>query len=243
MEPKEYVRMYEIEDKHWWYVSIHQLLLETLRSLSLSEDINILDAGCGTGGLSNRARGLGDITSLDYSELAVRLARERNLNLIRGSINSLPLPDRYYEVAMCISVLDQKSIDKEIALDELRRALKPNGTLLLVVSAYKWLYSHHDHAVNTKERFSYKEVTRLVERHGFKLIKAHYIFSFLFPVFLAKRMADRLFPAKYAVSDLALPAKPINAILKRICLTEWKMSRLLPLPFGSSILILAQKKS
>jgi ubiquinone/menaquinone biosynthesis C-methylase UbiE len=243
MEPKEYVRMYEIEDKHWWYVSIHQLLLGTLQSLPLPGNVNILDAGCGTGGLSNRARIFGEITSLDYSELAVNLARNRNLDLIQSSINSLPLPDRYYDVAMCISVLDQKSIDKEIALNELRRVLKLNGMLLLVVSAYKRLYSHHDLVVNTKERFSFKGVNRLVEQQGFKIIKSHYIFSFLFPVFLAKRMADRLFPAKYAVSDLTLPAKPINEVLKRLCLAEWKTSKLLPLPFGSSILILAQKTS
>lgn len=243
MESQEYVRMYEIEDEHWWYASIHQLLLGTLQSLSLPKDANILDAGCGTGGLSKKAKSLGSITSLDYSELAVQLARNRNLNLIQASINELPLKSRFFEAAMCISVLDQKSIDKEIALNELRRMLKPDGHLLLVVSAYKPLYSHHDHVVNTKERFSYKGVTQLVEQQGFKLIKANHIFSFLFPVFLAKRIADRLFPAKYAVSDLALPAKPINQMLKAICLTEWKTAQFLPLPFGSSILLLAQKTS
>jgi ubiquinone/menaquinone biosynthesis C-methylase UbiE len=243
MEPQEYSRMFEVEDEHWWYTSIHHLLLETLQTLPLSRDVEILDAGCGTGGLSNKARSLGSITSLDYSELAIKLASKRNLNLLQASINSLPLMSSHFEVAMCISVLDQRSIDKEIALNELWRVIKPKGFLLLVVSAYKSLYSHHDHVVNTKERFNFKEVTRLVERQGFTLIKANYIFSYLFPVFVAKRLADRLIPAKHSVSDLSLPVKPINETLKRICLTEWKTSKILSLPFGSSILLLAKRVS
>lgn len=243
MEPQEYLRMFDIEDNHWWYTSLHQYLLTTLQSYSFPDEVKILDAGCGTGGLSNKARSMGDITSIDYSGLAVQLARNRNLNLVQASLNSLPLLDNYYDAAMCISVLDQRSVDKEIALNELRRVLKPNGALLLVVSAYKSLYSHHDHVVNTKERFSYKEVTRLVEQQGFKLMRTNYVFSFLFPLFLVKRIIERVIPAKFAISDLSQPIEPINQLLKHICLTEWKTAKHFPLPFGSSIFILAQKRS
>ena len=48
---KEYLKMDEVESKHWWYVSLHYLTLKAIQNKFNFLDVSILDAGCGTGGL------------------------------------------------------------------------------------------------------------------------------------------------------------------------------------------------
>jgi ubiquinone/menaquinone biosynthesis C-methylase UbiE len=242
MDPNEYLRMFKIEDEHWWYYSLHQLLLKTITSLSLPQDSTILDAGCGTGGLAVKIESLGRATCFDYGILPLQLARKRNLRPIQASLNEIPFKNMAFNLSMCISVLDQQSIEEDKALQGLMRVIKPNGYLLMVVPAYNKLFSHHDRAIYSKKRFSFKEIKKLIEKQGFRLMKIKFLFSFLFPVFLAKRIIERAWLVQRAVSDLILPPNSVNQLLKWICLVEWKFTEFLPLCFGSSILILAAKK-
>ena len=49
--PEEYEKMAEAEGVHWWYRTLHQMILSTLREFAHAETEPIIDAGCGTGGL------------------------------------------------------------------------------------------------------------------------------------------------------------------------------------------------
>ena len=69
----EYDRMAEAEGKHWWYRSLHERVLRTIQKQFASRDIDILDAGCGTGGLLSylRDNGFTNLQGFDISEFAV----------------------------------------------------------------------------------------------------------------------------------------------------------------------------
>ena len=50
MEPSEYKMMFEVEDRHWWYVGMQRLTLRLLHQVyGEVANLAILDAGCGTG--------------------------------------------------------------------------------------------------------------------------------------------------------------------------------------------------
>lgn len=52
MNDVEYERMYRAEGLHWWYVSLHELILRHVRlEVEKRGRLAILDAGCGTGRL------------------------------------------------------------------------------------------------------------------------------------------------------------------------------------------------
>lgn len=241
MEKSEYQRLFTIENKHWWYQSIHQLIINQFLSLHPLHKPKILDAGCGTGGLTAKLASFGQIIGLDFSSLALHLARRRRLTLLLGSVNSLPFKTSRFDAVLSISVLCQNGVNQSTALAEIYRILKPKSFLILVLPAFQNLYSHHDIAVHTRERYTLPQITRRLRQAGFRRIKGHYIFSFLFPAFVLKRLVEKIFKLKQTISDLTLPLPTVNNFLKQLCFLEWRISRYLPLPFGSSIFITAYK--
>ena len=79
--------MYELESTHWWFRSLHELVLGYLDK-SRKKNINILDAGCGTGRLMFQMKSLGEITGFDFRDTALSYCRKRGLkNAILVDLN------------------------------------------------------------------------------------------------------------------------------------------------------------
>ena len=95
----------------------------------------VLDAGCGDGGkygtwLADLA---GEYRGVDISEQAAATARGRGLNAVRvDDIADLPFEDSSFDACVCIEVLEHLVFPLECA-QELRRVLKPGGTLIVTV--------------------------------------------------------------------------------------------------------------
>ena len=96
----------------------------------------LLDAGCGTGNLlasvRRRRRDI-DLHGIDFSEAMLRRARAKlsEAQFLPGDLNAaLPYPDGSFDVVTCINVLYAVA-RPERTLAELRRVLKPGGTLIL----------------------------------------------------------------------------------------------------------------
>ncbi len=79
MEPAEYRKLAEVEDRMWYFRSLHAHVHRLLRQ-RLGARADVLDAGCGTGGLIrhlNRREPHWALTGVDSSGLACELARRR----------------------------------------------------------------------------------------------------------------------------------------------------------------------
>src|SRR5690606_16836330 len=78
MHPGEHRRMSDVEDDHFWYRALRDLLLRTLATRGLPARPRVLDAGCGSGA---NLRALADAFSpsylggFDLSDEALDLAR------------------------------------------------------------------------------------------------------------------------------------------------------------------------
>ena len=80
MQPDEYRKMAEVEEAMWYYRALHRHVLRSLPRGLPSGPAQVLDAGCGTGGLLRRlreARPYWQLTGLDFSPLACEQAQER----------------------------------------------------------------------------------------------------------------------------------------------------------------------
>jgi SAM-dependent methyltransferase len=190
MQPNEYGVMFRVEETHWWYKALHQLIFQILdREVPQWREKEILDAGCGTGlilkQLGNPAKSVG----VDLAPEAISLCRQRGLDNVRqADICALPFVDRSFDIVICSSVLYHQWVkDVAGAVREMRRVLRPGGLLLLNVPALRFLHSAHDEAVMTAHRFKKKEIQRLLLENGFAISRLTYWTTLLFPLAVIAR--------------------------------------------------------
>jgi len=112
----------------------HALLLrEALRDVAAPA--SIVDVGCGDGAATSVAARLNPghrFVGVDWSADALRQARSRGLALVRAEVEpaGLPIASARADVVV-MSELIEHLLDPDSALEEVRRVLKPGGTLLL----------------------------------------------------------------------------------------------------------------
>lgn len=248
MNEREYGRMYAVEERHWWYVALHELVVAAVEEQRRQKGaLTILDAGCGTGRLCQLLGHYGEVQGCDLSPLALGFCRERGLTgLFPADLASADLGEGRYDVITSIDVLYHRAIADEAAvLARFHRALRPGGLLVLNLVAHEYLRSSHDIAVHTRRRYTRQELVALLEGAGFSVEKASYRLAFLFiPIAcyrLAKRFLKRGEPAESVDSDVSLPAPFLNGLLLRITRAENRLLRRLSLPVGTSVFVIARR--
>jgi SAM-dependent methyltransferase len=135
---------------------------------------SVLDAGCGVGYGSRRmaAAGASSVTGVDISEAAIARASEHadeRVTFIVGDLGALPFRDGSFDVAVCFETIEQVA-DQSRALRELRRALAPDGLLLISSpnrNAYQQGNPYHTHVYTPdelcdalRERFAHVRLER-----------------------------------------------------------------------------------
>jgi SAM-dependent methyltransferase len=244
VEPTEYDRIAALEERHWWYTGMRAgaraLLRRTLASSPPNTGRSILDAGCGTGGGLRWLAEFGRVTGLDVHPLAVRHAVRVGPRVCRASVLTLPFAACRFDLVTCFDVLYHRAVaDDEQALREFARVLQPGGFLLLRVPAHDWLRGAHDAQVYTRQRYARAELREKVGRAGLVVRRLTYAGAILLPPALLRRSLQR--GAVTAHSDVDMPPAPINTVLtaalrlESIWLSRWDV------PFGLSLLVLAQK--
>jgi ubiquinone/menaquinone biosynthesis C-methylase UbiE len=246
MNPEEYERMYHIEDDHWWYAGMRNIVGRALSQWhSPNGGLHILDAGCGTGGNLSFLAPWGEVTGVDLSNLALTYSRRRgHSNLLNASVEALPFSNGQFDLVTSFEVIYHLDVDDDVtALKEMRRVLKPEGMLLLRAPALEVLRGRHDLAVHTRERYSADKLRRQLIAAGFSPERMSYVNTLLLPFAAGKRLLERIgLASSENGTDLAMPPKPINAILKGILSLESRAVSRVNLPLGLSLLCLARAR-
>lgn len=244
MEPTEYKTMYQVEDRHWWYVGMQRITLGLIRSLyPQRSDLRILDAGCGTGAAMTYLAPFGQVTGLDFMSSALEFCQSRGLSrLVQGSVTQVPLAANQFDLVTSFDVLCHRSIgDYGHALAEFARVLKPGGHLLLRVPAYNWLRGHHDKVVHTEHRFVAGELKEAYTAVGLTAVRLTYANTLLFPAALGKRLAEQIFPVDGETSDIHPNPPWQDNLFSRFLFAEAAWLQKFGLPFGLSLIAIGQK--
>jgi len=242
MELKEYKLMYQSENAHWWF-SAKRLFIKTYLSfLPKKKKLKILDIGCGTGRNLELLNKFGFTSGIDSSKLAVKFCKKRGLkNINYGLANKLSYSLSVFDLITLFDVLYHKEIKNDLqVLKEAYRVLKSKGFILVTDCAYQFLYGPHDQAMHARQRYLKKELESKLKKAGFKIIKSSHIFTFTSPFLLINRLLSKYLKLKSG-SDVSPTPGLINQLLIFILKIESNLLSFINLPFGSSIIILAQK--
>lgn len=243
MLPDEYRKLAAIEDRMWYFRALHRHIADALERRLEAGSVRVLDAGCGTGGLIRR---LGPNhpawrwAGVDLSPLACGLARERvpAAEVREASVTALPWGDAAFDAVVSADVLYHVE-DDAAALREFFRVLRPGGTVVINVPAYRWLWSYHDVAVQSQRRYGRGELIAKLAAAGFIGVRTTHWNALPFPLVVARR---KLLPAPRGGSDVQLSSAPIEALLDAAMAVERGWLRIGgSWAWGSSIFAVAQR--
>lgn len=243
MEKEEYKNIYSHESSHFFYVSLHQLILNCIsKHCKNNFPLNILDAGCGTGLLAKKMSSKGIVTGVDINDEALRFSKKRGIKVEQASIANLPFPDNKFDLVTCIDVLYHQQVNDDIrALREFFRVLKPGGILLMRVPANNWLRLSHDRCVHTRYRYSKKDLKEKLNNANFKIKKLSYLNSLLFFPALYKFISEKVLKSYSKTSSIEKLPTVLNSIFLKILNFENRIMLLTGLPFGLGLFAVCQK--
>ncbi|WP_080565315.1 class I SAM-dependent methyltransferase [Methanosarcina barkeri] len=115
---------------------------KVIKRSGITEGMRILEVGCGSGAFTTfaaKASGIkGEVYALDIQpkmllQLKKKLSRPenrdiKNIKLVEGDVHKLPFDDNSFDLVYTVTVL-QELPDRNRALKEIKRVLKPGGIL------------------------------------------------------------------------------------------------------------------
>ena len=254
MNPREYAILSEVEEYHWWYRAQRSVITACLqqRRFALPPSPRILEAGCGTGGNLKAMAEFAKpsyLGGLDASEQGLELARVKapSADLYLSDICNPDLRMEELDLVISTDVIYIPGVERALpGLRKIASALRPGGLFMVNLPAYNWLFSEHDVAVHTKERYTTGRVAALLRALDLKIEVLSYRLCFLFPVVVAARLPS-MFRSRErdlaARSDFRFRAnRSLNEALFRVMAVESPLiARGVKLPWGSSVFAIGRR--
>jgi len=232
------------ERDHFWFKGFRRfmapLVTEAVHGRSGSR---ILDCGCGTGHNLGWLRDFGAVFGIDLNWTGLGFARTRgNTTIAQATAASLPFSDRTFDLVTSFDVI--YSLDDEIeqaAIAEMFRVLRPGGFLVVNAAAMDLLKGNHSVLANEVRRYSRSSLTERLARAGFVTRRISYTNATIMPVVATVRLLQRVSGHEESHQEISIPPAPINAALTGALAVEATLLRFMNMPFGSSIMAMAQK--
>jgi SAM-dependent methyltransferase len=244
--PREDVeRLSAVEEGHFWFTARNDLILWAI-SRYFPEARDLLEIGCGTGIVLSRLRA--DLPHLrltggDLLPVALDIARDRvpEARFAQIDIRSLPFADEF-DVVCALDVLEHVDEDT-LAVEQLSRALRPGGGIIVSVPQHMWLWSAADEYGRHRRRYSRRRLVGLLDQAGFDVLRATSSVSLLLPVVALSRARRRQLTDDYDPFRELAVSERVNRALGAVMSAERRLIRRgLSFPLGSSLVVVAKRR-
>ncbi|HEU5158635.1 MAG TPA: methyltransferase domain-containing protein [Streptosporangiaceae bacterium] len=196
---------------------------------------SLLEVGAGLGEFAGQFTGLDRLVITDVDPAAVQVLERRFAERAEVEVRGLDLTagdslDRPVETAVAINVLEHFEDDAGL-LKLLARSVVPGGTIVLWVPGYQSLYGEFDRSVGHFRRYTPATLRDAAARAGLavELVRPVNLLGGL-AWWAAVRMGRAMSPQGGAVGVYDRVLVPATRVLDRV----------LPIPFGQSVLCVAR---
>jgi SAM-dependent methyltransferase len=235
-------RLAAVEPRSFWFAHRTALLLWALQKAFPSAK-SLLEVGCGTGFVLARLSVARPELRLAGTELfldGLDIARARlngTVELVQADARALPYKDEF-DVVGAFDVLEHIAEDT-VAVQELARAARPEGGVLLTVPQHPRLWSKEDEFARHQRRYTESSMRRLLESAGLRPVLVTSFVTLPLPALAISRLRRR---SDRDVIDDLVPGPLIDRILRAVLsLERILLGAGLRLPFGASLLVAAKK--
>jgi len=243
---KEYEEAYHLQEEiNWWFIARRDFILRWLRGNQVKSDARILDIGSGGGslGVFLKKNGYTEITSIDFSEEAVAVCKQRGLesSFVRDA-QEFDFEDPF-DLIIASDCLEHLRDDNK-ALNTWIRNLRHGGYALIFVPAHAFLWSRHDVINHHFRRYKRKILVDRMKKAGFEIIKSGFWnFTLFFPLAilsLFRRNAGKQEKQEEKAGIFAIPPL-VNTMLKNWLIMENRLAAKTGYPAGVSAFAWARK--
>jgi SAM-dependent methyltransferase len=233
------------EATHFWFRGFRKFIAPVIAEVAEGRaGLRLVDCGCGTGHNLQLLRPHGVAVGFDLSAAGLLRARGSGAAVVRGDVTRVPLASGAFDVATSFDVLQCVEGDLE-ALREMARIVRPGGVVVITVAALEALRGDHSEVWQEVRRYTPAGARRLVEAAGLTPVRVSFMFASLFPLMMSvrivQRLTKRLGRTVRADTDIAVPIAPVNLLLTALVSAEAALVRRVPMPIGSSLLVVARK--
>jgi SAM-dependent methyltransferase len=200
MEKQVYHALANAGSRYWWNQGRQYLVTQLFKKYTQTKpdagkQLRILDIGCAAGGTLFYLSQWGDVWGLDISPEAIALCESWGVSkdrLVLGSAEAMPqFEDQSFDLVTAVEILEHLEYPEK-ALQEIRRILKPQGTLIITVPADMQLWSDRDVRLRHRHRYTIEDLTTSVKQVGFEVLKvscanAFYYWPFRFLLRMRKK--------------------------------------------------------
>jgi SAM-dependent methyltransferase len=232
------------EATHFWFRGFREFLTPVIRNLSRGRrDLRIIDCGCGTGHNLRLLSSYGRAVGFDLNEGGVAMTRASGATVVRGDVARAPFASGLFDIATSFDVMQCIEPDAA-AVREMARMVRPGGAVVVTMAALEMLRGDHSVSWQEVRRYTPAMARELFTQAGLRVERVSFLFGSLFPLMLTVRIAQRLlrpFRTYRPDTDIAVPSAPVNGLLTAVVTTEAWVARRVPMPVGSSLLVVGRK--
>lgn len=231
----------ELYQRHWWWRAREAEILKVLRRIHPADGPgSVLDIGCGDGLFFDQLSQFGKVEGVEADASIVDPNGPH-----REQIHACPFdyrfqPGKRYGLIVMLDLLEHLD-DPVGGLQHAVDLLEDDGRIVITVPAFRLLWTSHDDWNHHLTRYTKQSFGELARRTNLEIEQLRYFFHWTWPVKLAIRLKERLLGS--APRPAQVPAPLINRSVHTLCRVEQTLFRALPLPFGSSLLVVGRRKN
>jgi len=179
-----------------------------------------------------------NVVGIDISQASCEyVGKKIGVRVIEGDLEKpLIFEKESFDLIIVADLLEHLTNERQF-LNEARRCLKPDASIIITVPAYMHMWSSWDIRLEHKRRYSLNYLKNELVEMGFSIKKISYFHALLYPFVYVYRKILRLPKGRNSKkSDFAvLPNRAVSGFFMGYYAVERSLLNFVDLPFGLSI--------